>query len=327
MSAKWKVVITDHRFPNVNQERKILAGIGAELVEGQAKTEEEIIQMAKDAHGILNARSKITPRVIDALQQCRIIVRYGIGVDTIDIPAATRKGIMVSNVPDYCIDEVSDHALVLILCLARKVVFTVRRVAAQEWSITNLRPLRRLAGQTVGVVGYGRIGRTLARKVKCLGFQPIAYDPLIKGEDIQKDGVQPVSLENLLRESDFISLHAPLIDSTRGMIGKEQFGLMKPTACLVNVSRGPLIDEGALIRALQEKRIAGAGLDVLVEEPPDFSNPLLKMENVIVTSHTAWYSEEAVVELQQKAAQRIADALSGKIPQPIINPDVLKGKK
>lgn len=327
MSSKWKVVITDHRFPNINPERKVFAGIGAELVEGQAKTEEEIIQIARDAHGILNARSKITAKVIDALEQCRIIVRYGIGVDTVDIPAATRKGIMVSNVPDYCIDEVSDHALALILCLARKVVFTVRRVEAKEWSITNLRPLRRLAGQTVGVVGYGRIGRTLAQKVKCLGFQPIACDPLIKSEDIQKDGVRPAPLDTLLRESDFISLHAPLLDSTKGMIGKKQFELMKPTACIVNVSRGPLIDEPALIRALQEKRIAGAGLDVLVEEPPDFNTPLLKMENVIVTSHTAWYSEEAVAELQQKAAQRVADALSGKAPQPIINPDVLKGKK
>lgn len=327
MSSKWKVVITDHRFPNINPERQTFAEIGAELVEGQAKTEEEIIQIAKDAHGILNARSKITAKVIDALEQCRIIVRYGIGVDTVDIPAATRKGIMVSNVPDYCIDEVSDHALAMILCLARKVVFTTRRVAAQEWNITNLQPLRRLAGQTVGVVGYGRIGRTLAQKVKCLGFQPIAYDPLIKSEDIQKDGVRPVSLENLLRESDFISLHAPLIDATNKMIGRKQFDLMKPTACLVNVSRGPLIDEPALIRALQEKRIAGAGLDVLVEEPPDFNTPLLKMENVVITSHTAWYSEEAVAELQQKAARRVADALAGKIPQPIINPDVLKGKK
>ncbi len=323
MSAKFKVVITDHRFASVDIQRKVLSEIGAELVEGQAKTEAEIIEIARDAQGILNARSQITAKVIDALENCKIMVRYGVGVDTIDIPAATRKGIMVSNVVDYCVDEVADHAFALILSLARKVVFSTRRVQAGEWSITNLKPLKRLAGQTVGVVGFGRIGRALAQKAAAVGFQVMAYDPFVADDGTANAGVRLVPLQALLKEADFVSLHTPLTPETEKMIGPEQINLMKPTAYLVNVSRGSLIDEDALIKALEEKRLAGAGLDVLVEEPANPNNPLLKMEQVVVTSHTAFYSEEALEELQEKAAQKVAAALTGKIPQPLVNPEVL----
>ena len=324
MSSKFKVVITDHRFASVDIQRRVLAEIDAELVEGQAKTEEEIIAIARDADGILNARSKITAKVIEALERCKIMVRYGVGVDTIDIPAATRKGIMVSNVVDYCIDEVADHAFALLLSLARKVVFSARRVQAGEWSINNLKPLRRLAGQTVGVVGFGRIGRTLARNAAAVGFKIVVYDPFVAGEGEEKDGFKFMSLEQLLKTSDFVSLHTPLIAETEKMIGNEQIKLMKPTAYLINTSRGPLIDEDALAAALKENRLAGAGLDVLIEEPARPDHPLLKMEQVVVTSHTAFYSEEAIQELQRKAAEKVAVALSGKIPDPLVNPEVLK---
>ena len=324
MGSKFKVVITDHRFASVDIQRRVLAEIGAELVEGQAKTDDEIIAIARDADGILNARSKITAKAIEALERCKIMVRYGVGVDTIDIPAATRKGIMVSNVVDYCMDEVSDHAFALLLTLARKVVFSARRVRAGEWSINNLKPLKRLAGQTVGVVGFGRIGQALGRKAAAVGFKVLAYDPFVAGEGEEKEGVKFVSLEQLLKASDFVSLHTPLTAETEKMIGREQLELMKPTACLINTSRGPLIDEAALVAALNENRLAGAGLDVLIEEPVRPDHPLLKMEQVVVTSHTAFYSEEAIEELQQKAAQKVADALTGRIPDPLVNPEVLK---
>ncbi|MDF1592108.1 MAG: C-terminal binding protein [Desulfobacterales bacterium] len=324
MNSKYKVVITDHRFPNVDIQREVLSKIGAELVVGQAQTEEEIIAIAKDAHGILNARSKITEKVINALTCCKIMVRYGVGVDTIDIAAATRKGIMVSNVLDYCVDEVSDHALALVLALTRKVVFSARRVRAGEWSVANLKPLKRLSGQTLGVVGYGRIGRELARKASPIGFNVLVYDPYVDEKAVAKTGFKLASFEELIKGSDVISLHSPLTPETKGMIGKQQLDMMKPNAYIVNVSRGSLIDEGALIDALNAGRIAGAGLDVMIDEPAKPDNPLLKMEQVIVTSHTAFYSDEAIQELQKKAAEKVAAALTGQIPDPLVNPEVLK---
>lgn len=324
MNSKFKVVIIDHRFASIQIQEKVLSDIDAKLVVGQAKTEDEIIEIARDAHGILVARSNITAKVIQALQQCKVMVRYGVGVDNIDVPAATQKGIMVSNVLDYCVEEVADHALALIFSLARKVVFSARRVQAGEWSIQNLKPLKRISGQTLGIVGYGRIGKMLATKASAVGFRVIAYDPFVGKVGSEDSGISFVSLESILKESDFVSLHAPLNAETREMINEENIRMMKPTAAIVNVSRGALIDENALIRALKEKRLAGAGLDVLVSEAADSSNPLQTMEQVIVTSHTAFYSEEAIEELQQKAAQKVVSALSGQIPEPLVNPEVLK---
>lgn len=327
MNSKFRVVITDHRFPNIDVQKRVFERIGAELITGQAKSEKELIAIAKDADGILTAHSKITGTVIDALTRCKVIVRYGVGVDSIDVPAATRKGIMVSNVPDYCVDEVADHALALILCLARKVVFSARRVQKGEWGFGNLKPLKRLQGQTIGIVGLGRIGRTLARKAIPVGFKIIVYDPYIPASKSEEGGMKFASLETILKDSDIISLHAPLTSETKGMIDKKAFALMKPTVNIVNVSRGPLINEPDLIEALRSGRIAGAGLDVLNEEPPDPANPLLGMEQVIVTSHTAFYSDESMLDLQEKAAEKVADVLSGKVPDPLVNREVLSNAR
>lgn len=324
MTSKFKVVITDHRFANIQTQEAVLSDIDAALVVGQAKTEEEIIEIARDAHGILVARSTITAKVIQALQRCKVLVRYGVGVDNIDVPAATQKGIMVCNVLDYCVEEVADHALALIFSLARKVVFSARRVQAGEWSIQNLKPLKRISGQTLGVVGYGRIGKMLAKKASAVGFRVIVHDPFVGKIGSEDRGILFVSLESILKESDFVSLHTPLTAETREMINDENIRKMKPTAAIVNVSRGALIDEDALVRALQEKRLAGAGLDVLVSEAANPGDPLQTMEQVIVTSHTAFYSEEAIEELQRKAAQKVVSALSGQIPEPLVNPEVLE---
>jgi len=323
MSNKFKVVITDHRFPNVDTERKVLSKVDAEVIVSEAKNDEELMELVKDADGILNARLKIKPKVIEAMERCKVIVRYGIGVDTIDIKSATKKGIMVCNVPDYCIDEVANHALTLILCLGRKIMLSSRQVLAGEWSITSLKPLRRFTEQTIGIVGFGRIGRNLANKAKHLGFKIIASDPYI-GEDIVIDDVAMVSLERLMRESDYVSLHAPLVPGNMGMIGKKQLDMMKKEAYLINVSRGPLIDEAALVEALKNNKIAGAGLDVLVDEPPNRDNPLLKLDNVLITPHSAWYSDEAIAELQLKAAETVATVLSGDIPKSVLNWEALK---
>lgn len=323
MNSKFKVVITDHRFPNIDSEHQVLSEVGAEIIVSEAKNDEELIELVKDADGILNARLKINPKVIESMERCKVMVRYGIGVDTIDIESATKKGIMVCNVPDYCIDEVANHALTLILCLGRKIMLSSRQVLAGEWSIASLKPLKRFTEQTIGIVGFGRIGRNLANKAKHLGFKIIAFDPYV-GENILADGVQMVSLEKLIRESDYISLHAPLVSENKGMIGKKQLDIMKKDAYLINVSRGPLIDESALIEALENKKIAGVGLDVLVNEPPRRDNPLLKLGNVLITPHSAWYSDEAITELQLKAAKTVAAVLSGDIPNSVLNKEVIK---
>ncbi|MBA1333734.1 MAG: D-3-phosphoglycerate dehydrogenase [Firmicutes bacterium] len=323
MNSRFKVVITDHRFPNIDSERQVLSEVGAEVIVSEAKNDEELIELVKDADGILNARLKINPKVIESMERCKVMVRYGIGVDTIDIESATKKGIMVCNVPDYCIDEVANHALALILCLGRKIMLSSRQVLAGEWSIASLKPLKRFTEQTIGIVGFGRIGRNLANKAKHLGFKIIAFDPYV-GENILVDDVQMVSLEKLIRESDYISLHAPLVSENKGMIGKKQLDIMKKDAYLINVSRGPLIDELALIEALENKKIAGAGLDVLVDEPPHRDNPLLKLDNVLITPHSAWYSDEAIAELQLKAAKTVAAVLSGDIPNSVLNKEVIK---
>lgn len=324
MSNTYKVLITDHRFPDVSIQKEIISRFGAELIVGHVNKENDIIKLAKDVHGILNARAKITGRVINSLRNCKIIVRYGVGVDTVDIPAATRKGIMVANVTDFCIDEVSDHALALLLSLSRKVVLSARKVRAQKWDLAELKPIRRLKDQVIGLIGYGRIGSALARKAKPIGFRVIAYDPYIAKAGEEKDGVMFLSLDSVLKESDYVSVHAPLTSETRGMIGENELNIMKPSAFLINVSRGPLIDEDALIKALQDKCIAGAGLDVMCQEPPEPDNPLLQIDEVVVTSHVAFYSEEAQQELQQKAAQNLVTALSGEVPDSIVNPEVLR---
>ena len=310
MSSKFKVVITDHRFASVDIQRRVLAEIGAELVEGQAKTDDEIIAIARDADGILNARSKISAKAIEALERCKIMVRYGVGVDTIDIPAATRKGIMVSNVVDYCMDEVSDHAFALLLTLARKVVFSARRVQTGEWTINNLKPLKRLAGQTVGVVGFGRIGRALGRKAAAVGFKVLAFDPFVAGEGEEKDGVTFVSLEQLLKASDFVSLHLPLTQDTRRMIGRPQLERMKSGAYLVNTSRGELVDEEALYRALERSRIAGAACDVFTQEPPE-RHPLVELDNFILTPHIGAHTREAVLRTAHRATRNLIEMLEG----------------
>jgi D-3-phosphoglycerate dehydrogenase len=323
MNSGLKVVITDHRFPNIDTERKVLSRVNAEVVVSEAKNDEELIELVKDADGVLNARLKLKPKVIESMEHCKVIVRYGIGVDTIDIESATRKGIMVCNVPDYCIDEVANHALALILCLGRKLMESSRQVLEGEWSIAGLKPLKRFTEQTVGIIGFGRIGKNLANKVKHIGFKVMAYDPYV-GENMVIDDVEMVSLERLLRESDYVSLHAPLVPANIGMIGKEQLNIMKKEAYLINVSRGPLVNEAALVEALKSKKIAGAGLDVLVDEPPSRDNRLLKLDNVLITPHSAWYSDEAIAELQLKAAETVATVLAGGIPRTVLNREVFK---
>jgi D-3-phosphoglycerate dehydrogenase / 2-oxoglutarate reductase len=318
------VVVTDHVFPHLDAETELLAAAGHELrFGGNIHTPEEVVAAAAEADGILNCYAPIPADVIRSLSRCRVIARYGIGLDTIDIAEATAKGIVVTNVPDYCIDEVSDHALALILALVRRVVVLDRSVRAGGWDLAPARPVHRLRGRTLGLVGFGRIARRLAEKTAAIGFRTIAYDPYVSADAMASAGVEAGDLDSVLAESDVVSIHAPLTEGSRHLIGLPELRRMKPGAFLVNTSRGPLVDLDALRAVMEQGHLAGAGLDVLETEPPDPDDPLLRHPGVVVTPHAAFYSEEATVEQQRKAAEQVVAALAGETPVYAVNAEAL----
>ncbi len=306
---KFKVVVTDFEYESLEIERKVIEEAGGELIPCQCKTEEEIIEACKDADGILNQYASISRRVIENLQKCKVISRYGVGVNTIDVNAAKQRSIEVRNVPDYCIDEVSDHAFALLLSLARKVVLLNETVKGGTWDYKMSVPIYRLKGRKLGLVGFGQISQSLAKKAQAFGIGVIAYDPYVSAEVAERLNVELVDLDTLCRNSDFISIHAPLTSATEGLISESQFDKMQDHAFIINTSRGGVIDEPALIRALQKGKLAGAGLDVVETEPILANNPLLKMNNVILNPHVAWYSEESEAELKRKTALNAVEVI------------------
>ena len=322
-AVSYVVAVTDYVFPSLEPERRALAPIGAELRPGQCRSEQEIIELTRGADAVLNCYAKMTARVIEKLDRCRIIARYGIGVDNVDVEAATRAGILVTNVPDYCVDEVSDHALALLLALARQIVLADGVVREGRWDVVAHAGIRRLRGQTLGLVGFGKIARLLASKVEPLGMKVLAYDPYVDAALISRHGAEAADLERLLAESDAISIHAPLAPETRNLIGEPQLALVKRTAFLINTSRGGIVDEQALAEALKAGAIGGAALDVLSAEPPPADHPLRKLPSVILTPHLAFYSRESLIELQTKAAEEVARALKGEPPRSPVNREAL----
>lgn len=319
-----KVVVTDHVFPDLEIEREALAAVGCELVyEGDLREPERLKRLTRNADAVLNCYVRMPREAIEELERCRIIARYGVGVDTIDLDAASERGIVVTNVPDYCRAEVSDHTLALILALARRLPKLDRSVQSGEWQATEAKPTFRLSEQSLGLVGFGRIARDVARKARAFGLRVLATDPFVAHERMAEQGVEPRRFSELLSESDFVSIHAPLTAETNHLIDAEALALMKPTAYLVNTSRGPLVDSAALCAALDSRRLAGTGLDVLEDEPLSADHPLRGRDNVIITPHTAFYSEEAVAELQRKAVTQIVKVLTGKRPDYPVNPETL----
>jgi D-3-phosphoglycerate dehydrogenase / 2-oxoglutarate reductase len=319
------VAITDSVFPSLEPERRVLGPLGVEVRAGQCRSEDEVITLAKDANAILNCYAKMTARVIGELRHCKVIARYGIGVDNVDLAAATRAKIVVTNVPDYCVDEVSDHGLALFLALARRVVAADQAVKGGTWDVVAHKGIQRLRGQTLGLLGFGKIARALAAKAQALGMRVIAVDPFVDAAAMARLNVRAVDMDTLLAESDAVSVHVPLSPETRGIIGERALARMKPTAFLINTSRGGLVDERALAAALTAGRLAGAALDVVEKEPPPPDHPLRKAPNVILTPHLAFYSREAVVELQTKVAEEAARAFRGEPPRSPVNREVLAG--
>ncbi len=320
---KFVVAVTDSIFPSLEPEQRLLAPLGVELRPGQCRSEEEIIELTQGVDAVLNCYAKMTARVIEKLNRCKVIARYGIGVDNVDLVAATRAGILVTNVPDYCVDEVSDHALALMLALARQIVAADRAVRAGAWDVVAHAEIRRLRGQTLGLLGFGKIAVALSSKARALGLRVLAHDPYVDAGLIAHQGVEAVDLDRLLAEADAVSIHVPLSSETRSLIGERELARMKPTAFLINTSRGGIVDEQALAKALKAGRIGGAALDVLSVERPPLDHPLRKLPNVILTPHLAFYSRESVIELQTKAAEEVARALKGEPPRSPVNREVL----
>lgn len=312
-----KIVITDSGFANILPETATITGAGIELASAQCKTAEDVIRAAADADGILVQWAPITAAVIQSLSRCKVIVRYGIGVDNVDLAAARQKGIPVCNVPDYCIDEVADHTLALALALARQLVPIDARTRAGVWKIHPDKPMPSFREMTFATAGYGRIARAVLDRARGFGFRLAAYDPYAAPAG---DGVTALSLDELFRQADILSLHAPLSPEAKHLVNAERLAGMKPTAILVNTARGALVDTVALARALAAGTIAAAGLDVFEIEPLAEDHPLRKCSNVLLTSHLAWFSESSVPKLQRLAAQEAVRALRGEPLRNQVNP-------
>jgi D-3-phosphoglycerate dehydrogenase len=321
---KAKVVITDYVWESLDVEKRTLGDL-AELVALKTKKPEEFIDAAKDCDALLNTYAgPITAEVMAKMPKCRIIARYGIGVDTIDLEAATRAGIIVTNNPSYCIEEVAEHTMALLLACARKIAFYDRLVRAGRWEVPPGKPIYRLVGRTLGLVGFGNIARAVAVRAAAFGMRVLYSDPFVKEGQFDAPG-KKAEMDMLLREADFVSLHPPLTPETRKLMNDAAFSKMKPSAFLINCSRGPVVDTEALVRALDAKRIAGCALDTTDPEPLPDPHPLRGRDNVIVAPHAAWYSEQAMAGLQAGAPGEVRRVLSGEWPVNVVNRAV-KGK-
>ena len=319
-----KVLVTDYVWPSVEPERAVLAGADAELVVAPDGSQETLAALARDVDGILTCFEQVTEKVVRAAEKCVVIGRYGVGVDNIDVKTATELGIVVTYVPDYCVDEVSDHVIALLMAWNRRIVLFDNATKRKAWGSEGLgMRIMRLRGKKIGVVGFGRIGKEVARKALAFGMQVLATDPFLTPDVAREHGATMVDIAELLGRSDFVTLHAPLMPQTENMIGREELAGMKSEAFLINAARGPLIDEDALHWALTSGEIAGAGLDVLVDLAPPTDHPLVALENVIITPHTAFFSQEAVLELEERAAGEVAKVLRGEMPDNPVNPEVL----
>lgn len=315
------VIHTDPLHSDFSAENEELSAIGAEFRTAQCRTEAEVAAACKEAHGLIVTYAKVGRTALAAMPQLRIIVRTGVGYDTLDVPAATERKVMVANVPDYCVSEVADHAMALSLSWWRRIGELDQQVRAKGWG-SPVKPVLRLEGRTLGILGLGRIGRAVAARARGFGLRVMSCDPYVPQEVFASLDVQPASLEDLLRASDILTIHAPLTDETRGIICDKTLRLMKPTAVVVNTSRGGLISTGDLVRAIRENWIAGAALDVIEVEPLPMDHPIRSLPRVLLTPHAAWYSENSEPELRRRAARTVAQALRGERPASLLNPEV-----
>lgn len=319
---KYKVLITDYVWPDTRPEREILEPLGVEIIEADRGDEDRLVELAQDVDGILTCFALTTGNIIKASPKLKVVSRYGIGVDNIDVAVATELGIPVAYVPDYCVEEVADHAMALLLALVRGINRYDPHTKAGGWDLQVGRPLVRLRGSRIGIAGFGRIGRETAKRAAAFGMEIGVFDPYLKQADMPA-GIELISLDRLIEESDFISLHTPLTDETHHLIDAAALAKMKDSALLINTCRGQIVDEFALAEALNAGQIAGAGVDVTEIQPPADDHPLRSAKNCILTPHAAFCSEGSVLELEQRAAQALADVFNGVVPRNPFNTEVL----
>ncbi|GGD93579.1 C-terminal binding protein [Paenibacillus nasutitermitis] len=319
MDFRIAIAATEPGFPDYSNERRILEPLSSSLEIRFCNTVEEVIAFCKDADAILTNHSPFTKEAIDRLEKCKIIVRYGIGFDNVDIQAAAAKNIPVVNVPDYGIQEVADHTFTLLLSAVRKIPTMDRNVRNGNWQIDEIRPILGLRDKVLGLAGFGNIAREVARRAQGFNLQVIAYDPFVADEVFMQTGVRRVDFQSLLVESDFISSHLPLNKKTEHLFDRDAFTRMKPTAILVNTSRGGVVHTEDLVWALENREIAGAGLDVFEQEPLPAGHPILALESCVLSGHAAWYSEDSMLRLQEYAALEVERVLTGGRPKHVVN--------
>lgn len=315
-----KVLVTDYAWPDLEIEKTILTAAGIELVDATTQDTSSLVPLVADVDGILTCWASVPKSVIEATRQCQIIARMGIGLDNIDIQSCTDHKIIVTNVPDYCSHEVAEHTLALLMAMARNITFFHQQTKSGNYGLKPLSPLRRLAGQTLGIIGWGSIGKQVARQAQGLGLNVV-----VTRHNMEQsiDEFPLVTLDALLTTSDYVTLHLPYSKQTHHLIDQQRLMLMKPTAFLINTARGGLLDHDALLVALESGQLAGAALDVYDPEPPDLTQPLFQLPQVIATPHAAFYSEEALYELRSCVARQVVACLTGQRPDHVVNPEVL----
>ncbi|MEW5815839.1 MAG: C-terminal binding protein [Spirochaetota bacterium] len=310
----FRVVVTDDRFGSYSEENEVLKELGIEVEVHNLQTEREGKKVLSDVDGIIVNLFPLPASIITELRRCKVISRYGVGYDNVDVTAATKRGIWVARVPDYCIEDVSDHALSLLLSCIRGVAFKDRMVRAGKWNVFPSNRISRIQGKVLGLLGYGGIARCLHKKAAGFGLgKVLVCDPFIGEKAIREAGAEPAAFDTLLKNSDYISIHVPLNNETRGMIGSKEFELMKEDVIIINTSRGPIIDETALYGALKNSQKC-AGIDVFETEPLPGDSPLRTLENITLTDHAGFYSVESIKELKTKAAGNVLEVLKGNKP-------------
>ncbi|MBS2029755.1 MAG: C-terminal binding protein [Deltaproteobacteria bacterium] len=323
--AKTTVLIADYDFGNVDIERAIIESAGFDCVAAQCKSEEEVIEVGRDADGVLCQYARVGAKAIDAFTRCKVIARYGTGVDIVDVEAATRRGIQVTNAPNsWCAEEVADHAVTLWLAAARKIVEYDRATQRGEWAWQTGAPIHRIRGRVLGILSFGSIAQLISARARAFGVELWAHDPFIDPEALYRAGVKPVSFDELLTGSDYLLIQSPLTPETHHLFNRDTLRRMKPSAILVNTARGPIVDDVALYHALSEGWIAGAALDDIEEEPAKVrewraTNPLFRLPNCIITPHAAYYSEESIGLVRRIAAEEAVRVLSGQPPLSPVN--------
>lgn len=318
----YTVLVTDHPAPTTAIEAELLSAVDGRLVIAETGSEDELLALVPEADAILTCFRLVTPKVVNAGDRLRVIGRYGVGVDNIAVETATERGIPVTNVPVYCVDEVAEHAIALLFTLARRTATYDASVRAGEWRIEAGMPMHRIAGSVLGVLGFGRIGRAVVSRGVGLGMRVLVVDRSSPAADIRAAGAEPADLDVLLAESDAVSIHLPSTPATRHLIDAERLARMKPGAFLVNCARGAIVDLDALAAALADGRLAGAGLDVFEPERLPVDHPLIGLPNTVLTPHVAFYSEESIAELQRRATANVIAVLTGGSPENVVNPDV-----